>query len=120
MTYSERVVRVATGKQLVVQVLLSRGNNDIELVAIKPQTATYISCEEFTARQLRSVGIVGLTGTNAECAWKEPLDGELVDRIAAAFAAYVSVLLQPETESAFCMEPAYDWCAKKYKLVPRN
>jgi hypothetical protein len=95
----ERAATIACESQLVVQVLLSRGNDDIEFILLKPQSpAGYITREEFTSRKLRSVGIVGLlSGLKPVCVFKEPLESSIVGAIAQAFAEYVRVLLLGES-----------------------
>lgn len=99
MPYMERAATIACESQLVVQVLLSRGNDDIEFILLKPQSpAGYITREEFTSRKLRSVGIVGLlSGLKPVCVFKEPLESSIVGAIAQAFAEYVRVLLLGES-----------------------
>lgn len=92
-TYMERATQVACDSQIAVQVLLSLGNDDIAFVPLKPVSGEYLTREEFTVRQFRSVGIVGLRGLESCSAFKEPLDPPVVDAIAAAFLEYVRVLL---------------------------
>jgi hypothetical protein len=99
MTYMERAATIACESDVVVQVLLSTGNDDIEFILLRPQSpAEYITREEFTSRKLRSVGVVGLlSGLKPVCVFKEPLESSIVGAIAHAFAEYVRVLLLGES-----------------------
>ena len=114
--YIERATKVACDSQIAVQVLLSRDNDALDFVRLKPHQPEYIAPEEFTARQLRSVGVVGMCGTQVTCAFKEPLDSSLVNSIAVAFVEHVRVLLGASLEQTAAAEPEpeYDWNAKRY------
>jgi hypothetical protein len=93
-TYSDRALHVASESGIAVQVLLSSGNDDIELISLKPVAAEeYIDRATFKARQLRAVGVIGLAGVKPLSAFRKPLTPPLVDAIAAAFLEYVRVLL---------------------------
>jgi len=98
MPYMERAATIACESEICCQVLLSHDNADIELVQLKPHAypGGYIAPEEFTARQLRSVGIVGLSGLKPLVYFKELLPPHVVDSIAAAFLAYIRVLTEGE------------------------
>jgi hypothetical protein len=77
-------------------VLLSQDNTDLEFWMLRPRQAAKSELtppEEFAARKLRSVGIVGLCGLKPRCAFKEPLETPIVNKIAAAFLEYLRVLL---------------------------
>jgi hypothetical protein len=90
----ENAARVAYESQIAVQVLLSRGNDDIELIPIRPRPLDgYMTPEDFMARQLRSVGVIGLSGSKPRCAFKEPLETPVVEAVGAAFLEYLRVLL---------------------------
>ncbi len=92
--YFERAVQVACESSISCLVLLSSGNDDIELLRITPQpSADFVSPEVFAARQLRNVGVVGLCGTKPTVAFKEPLEPPVVNAIAMAFLEYLRVLL---------------------------
>jgi hypothetical protein len=97
MTYSEKSTQLAldASTSIIVQVLLSRGNDDIELIPLHPRQRPggYITREEFAARQLRAVGTVGLNGLRPVCVFKEPLESSVVDAIIQAFTEYAHVLL---------------------------
>ena len=105
--FSERASQIACESDIAVQVLLSTGNDDIELVPLKPRAfpGGYITPSEFTSRRLRSVGVVGVDagGFSSACAFKEDLPDFLVARIAEAFGEYARVLLgdnlPPQTEA---------------------
>ena len=90
--YSERVRAVVSECSLSVQVLLSRDNDDLEFVRVEPQRA-YIPPEEWAARNLRSVGFIGLSGSKPKCSFKEPLPPPVVEAIARAFLTYIQVML---------------------------
>jgi hypothetical protein len=95
-TYFERSQQVVLDSSIAVMVLLNSDNTDLEFWMIAPheQTASELtSREEFAARKLRSVGVVGLRGIQSLVAFKEPLDTFVVARIATAFADYVRVLM---------------------------
>jgi hypothetical protein len=94
--YLDRAVQVACESSIAVHVLLSRDNSDVELWPLRPHAAPpeqITPLEEFTHRQLRLVGVVGLRGLNSASAFKEPLPPRVVDAIAHAFLAYTRVLL---------------------------
>ena len=93
-TYLDRAARVACESQLAVQVLLSRANDDIAFVRLVPSAGpAYMPAEEFTARQFRSVGIIGLCGLSPRIVFKEPLEDGVAEAIGAAFTAYVQTLI---------------------------
>lgn len=97
MTYGEKSTQLAleASTSIIVQVLLSRGNDDIELIPLHPRQRPdgYIAPADFTARRLRSVGFVGLNGLRPVCSFKEPLPPNVVDAIIRAFTEYAHVLL---------------------------
>jgi|SRR5581483_5405 len=90
--YMERAAQVACESQIAVQILLSRDNRDVELIGLKPQ-AEFISREEFAARKLRHVGVIGLSGLKPLVALEEPLEPRIADALAQAFLEYTRVLL---------------------------
>jgi hypothetical protein len=94
----ERAAHIACESQICCQVLLSHDNADIALIQLKPHAypSGYITPEEFTARQLRSVGVVGLSGLKPLCFFKELLPPHVVDAIATAFLEYIRVLTGAE------------------------
>lgn len=99
--FNARAADVTRQSAIAVQVLLSHDNNDMEFLLLRPvpvHLSARFSEEEFTARQLRFVGIVGLSGLNAKCAFEEPLDERVVSTIASAFIEYTRALL---TQSSF-------------------
>jgi hypothetical protein len=93
MTYMEKAAHAVAESSVAVMVLLSRDNTDAEFVALKPREAAFTSPEEFTARMLRPVGVIGLQGTQPWCAFKEPLGSPVVNSLATAFLEYIHVLL---------------------------
>ena len=94
-SYTERATQVACESQVVVMVLLNADNTDLELWPVKPlqNAAALTTPEEFAARKLRPVGMVGLQGTMARVVFKEPLESHVVDAIAMAFTEHVRFLL---------------------------
>jgi hypothetical protein len=93
-TYMDRATRVAADGQIAVMVLLSRKNDDLELLPLKPFTVSNpISREEYERRELRSVGVVSMNGTTPGIALREPLPPDVVSTISAAFLEYIRVLL---------------------------
>jgi len=93
MTYMEKAAHAAAESSVAVMVLLNHDNTDAEFVALKPRQAAFTSPEEFTARKLRPVGVIGLRGAQPVCAFKEPLDSPVVNSLATAFLEYIRVLL---------------------------
>jgi len=93
MTYLENAAQVARESDIAVQVLLSRENTDLELIPLRPRLDAYIAPEVFTARQLRSVGVVGIRGLQPLSVWKEPLPPQVINGVCDAFIEYIRVLL---------------------------
>ncbi|MGO9937185.1 MAG: hypothetical protein ACLPH3_05895 [Terracidiphilus sp.] len=92
--YEKRAEQVVSEADIAAQILLSAGNDDIELIPLCPRRPDRcIAREDFTARQLRPVGVIGLSGLKALSAFREPLEPYLVDVIAEAFLEYARVLL---------------------------
>lgn len=91
--YLERARQVASESHCAVQVFLSRDNDDIEFVPLRPRYAWHISPEEFNSRRLRPVAVIGLNGLKPMSAFKEPLEPFVVAAMAAAFLEYTCVLL---------------------------
>jgi len=92
MTYSE----VLSDATVAVMVLLNPDATDIEFWRVRPELADRSELtpkEEFTARQLRSVGFVGLKGLTPFCFFKEPLDKRVMNSIVAGFLEYLRVSL---------------------------
>jgi hypothetical protein len=93
MTYMEKAAHAVAESSVAVMVLLNHDNTDAEFVALKPREAAFTAPEEFTARMLRPVGVIGLQGAQPWCAFKEPLDSPVVNSLATAFLEYIHVLL---------------------------
>jgi hypothetical protein len=93
MTYLENAAQVARESDIAVQVLLSRENTDLELIPLRPRLDAYIGPQEFTARQLRSVAVVGIRGLQPLSVWKEPLPLQVINGVGNAFIEYIRVLL---------------------------
>jgi len=94
--YIERSAQVALDSSIAVMVLLNHDATDMEFWPLRPTPVAQCALtgpEEFTARRLRVVGAVGLTGLKTVCAFKEPLESSVVGAIGEAFAVYVHVLL---------------------------
>jgi hypothetical protein len=89
----ENAAHAVAESSVAVMVLLNHDNTDAEFVALKPREVAFTSPEEFTARKLRPVGVIGLQGTQPWCAFKEPLDSPVVNSLATAFLEYIHVLL---------------------------
>jgi len=97
--YIERAADVAIASHIAAQVFLSQDNDDLEFLPLRPtpvHLSAWMSEDDFTARQLRFVGVVGLSGLNARCAFDEPLESAIVERIAQAFLEYVHTLIVPK------------------------
>lgn len=99
-TYSELSTQVVQNASIAVMVLMNESNTDVELLPLLPRKCEFPSKDEFTARKLRSVGVIALCGAQSNCALKEPLENEVVDAIAATFLEYVRVLIGPEISRA--------------------
>jgi hypothetical protein len=96
MTYSERSTQVALDSSIAVTVLLSHDNTDMEFWMLRPRHTSerdLTTREEFTARKLRSVGVIGLCGSLPRAAFKEALPSPVVHGIAIAFLEYLRVIL---------------------------
>jgi hypothetical protein len=89
--YIERSSQVALDSSIAVMVLLNQDNTDMEFWALKPHQCNVTTREEFAARKLRSVGVVGLCGPKAKCAFKERLEPSVINAIATAFTEYLRV-----------------------------
>lgn len=94
--YLERLEQVAADSEMAVMVLLNPDNTDLEFWPLKPRPAAETAPAEVGARQLRSVGVIGLNGPAPHFALKEPLDQAVLDAVADAFKAYVKVLVGEE------------------------
>jgi hypothetical protein len=94
--YSLRSAQIARDSSIAVMVLLNHDATDMQFWPIRPRRvaqSAFTSPEEFAARQLRPVGVVGLSGLKSMCAFKEPLEPPVVEAIAGAFMAYIRTLL---------------------------
>lgn len=100
-TYIERAADVIQHASIAVMVLLSDSNTDCEFLTLRYggrawDASEQIGPEEFTARKLRSVGVVALNAKGLpQAALKEPLDEAVTTAIGAAFTAYIHVLIGP-------------------------
>jgi len=96
MTYAEKSTQLALDASVAVLVLMG-APNDVEFVPIKPRAADEAWRAELKARWpgrgLRSVGVIGLCGTSARCALREPIGSDAVEALATAFFEYIRVLL---------------------------
>jgi hypothetical protein len=94
MSYSERATQIVNDSSISVFVLLNHDATSTEFWPLCPAAQSEVTGpQEFTARRLRSVGVVGLAGTQPMCAFKEPLDTRVVEAIGDAFVAYIRALL---------------------------
>ncbi len=94
MTYTERSHEVALHSSISVLVLLSHDYTDVEFWPLGFGESDRTSQAEFTARRLRSVGVMGLgPGLRPLAALKEDLPSSVIDNIASSFLRYIQVLL---------------------------
>ena len=91
--YLERLEQVAADSEVAVMVLLNPDNTDLEFWPLKPRPASETTAENLAARELRTVGVIGLNGLEPHCALKEPLDAAVLSAVGTAFKAYVKVLI---------------------------
>ena len=111
-SYSARSTQVALDSSIAVMVLLNPDATDMELWPICPPPQSGLTTpEEFTARQLRPVGVLGLCVTESRAAFKEPLDVSTVDALARAFTAYVNALLGQRQAG-----DSLEWCERLFAL----
>lgn len=96
-TYMERARLVVEDAGIAAMVLLNESNTDAEFLMLRPRLTPeneLITPEAFTARKLRSVGVVALNERGLpQAAFKESLEASVVGAIASAFREYVRVLL---------------------------
>lgn len=117
--YNERAAQVARESQIAVMVLLNPDCTDLEFWRVQPRQAALTTPEEFAARKLRPVGVVGIHGTTTHVAFREPLDATTVDAIAAAFAEYIRVLVGDSIAAQFearQKSDEVDWLERLYHL----
>ena len=111
--YLERLEQVAAESEVAVIVLLNPDNTDLEFWPLKPRPVSETAAENLAARQLRSVGVIGLNGFEPYCALKEPLDAAVLGAIETAFKAFVKVLIgedfAEQMKSAKIEELYYLW-----------
>lgn len=106
--YSERSTQVVRDASIAAIVLLNSDNTDMELLALCPRQtpeSELITGEEYTARKLRSVGVIALNERGLpQAAFREPLEASVISAIAAGFTEYIRVLigkhLTEQTEAA--------------------
>ena len=94
-TYDALSTQVALDSTVSAMVLLNPDNSEIEFWPVAPaltDEAKFAPVEGFSARKLRSVGVVGLCGPEARCAFKEPLEASMVTAIHASFFDYLRAL----------------------------
>jgi hypothetical protein len=89
----EKAALAVAESSVAVMVLLNPDDTDMEFWPLKPREVALTPPAEFTARRLRPVGIIGLQGAQAVCAFKEPLDTPVVNSLAMAFLEYIRVML---------------------------
>lgn len=122
--YAEKSTQLLTDAQIAVLVLGNADCTDVEFLPLKPRAANENFCQElrtrWPGRGLRSIGVVGLSGTEPVCAFKEELGPEKVLAVANAFLVYVSVLLGDAFAKQLRPEPAPDdsieWLTQLYSL----
>lgn len=94
--YSLRSAQITLDSSIAAMVLLNPDATDVEFWPLRPTCAApgaLTGPAEFTARRLCVVGVVGLSGAKALCAFKEPLATPVVAAISEAFTYYCRVLL---------------------------
>lgn len=99
--FSERAAAVVSASQIACQVLLSEDNRDLEFLPLLPVPMHLPAClseEDFAARELRLVGVVGASGLRGWCAFEEPLEAPIVETISQAFAEYVLRMVTPQLD----------------------
>ncbi len=121
MTHIEKAAQAVADSSVAVMVLLNHDNTDAAFVALKPRQADFIPPDEFTARRLRPVGVVGLQGLQPVCAFKEPLEAPVVNGLAVAFLEYVRVMLggsfeMHPAEPEPCIDDSVAWLSRLYAL----
>ena len=97
MTYTEKANQVATESSVAVLMLSNPEASDIEILPLKPREMPQCELEALAARwggrNLRSIGVVGLVGAATQYAFRQPLEPEIVSRLADAFCAYIQTFL---------------------------
>ena len=94
-TYDALSTQVAIDCTVSAMVLLNADNSDIEFWPVVPASTdeTRLTLSEgIAARKLRTVGVVGLCGPDARCAFKEPLESTTVAAIHKSFFDYLRTL----------------------------
>lgn len=94
-SYDALSTQIAIGSTISAMVLLNPDNSDVEFWPVRPALAAgceVTSADEFALRKLRTVGVIGLCGPDARCAFKEHLEPQTVTAIGAAFQNYLRVL----------------------------
>jgi hypothetical protein len=107
--------KLAVDSQIAVYVMASPDAQEIEILPLKPRTASDAERESLAARwpgrDLRPIGVIGrLADGGVNMALRVPFDHIQLASLLQAFAAYC------ESE----MEPEYDWYTQQYRLAPRN
>jgi hypothetical protein len=111
-----RSKQVVLDSSIAVMVLLSPENTDMEFWLLRPHMDARTSREDFDARRLRSVGVIGLQGVTPACAFKEPLDAQIVNGIAGAFLEYIRVLIGQCFVNEHHTGDAVGWLDRLYLL----
>lgn len=109
MTHLEQL---ASDAEFAVYVMASPDAQQIELLSLKPHTASEEERESLAARwpgrDLRGVGVIGkLSNGQVQMALKVPFGPAELAALLEAFTIY-------------CAEPEYDWITQQYRLVPRT
>ena len=108
--------RLALDAEFAVYVMASPDAQEIELLPLKPRTATDTERESLAARwpgrDLRGAGVIGrLADGHIAIALKMRFDNLQLAALLLAFTDYC------ESEQT---EPEYDWSTRQYRLVPRT
>jgi len=110
--YVELAQRVVAESDIAAMVLLSAENDDLEMWPLRPHPCAATPANEFARRKLRPVGVVGVSGLQSRCVFKEALPETVVAAIAQAFGAYCGTLVDykmPADDSA-------EWCERLFQL----
>jgi hypothetical protein len=90
--YMENAAHAVAESSVAVMVLVNPDATDIVFWRLRPERAAesdLTTREEFAARKLRSVGVVGLCGLTPVCSFKESLETPVVNSIVVGFLQYI-------------------------------
>jgi len=108
-SYQELSSKIAVDSSIAVIVLLNPDATDSEFWPLRPQPlepSELNAPDDFAARKLRIVGVVGLCGLKPQCAFKEELPERVMGKIGVAFVEYVRVALGQSYNEQLAVEVA--------------